>query len=187
MTLMSIDFTAEHRRKCGECSLCCRLLPVRALGKEGGIKCKHQKFGKGCTVYKVLGAVAPECKLWSCRWLMDQDTADMSRPDRSHYVIDAMPDFVTLNNNETGETFHIPAIQVWCDPKYPDAHKDPALRAFLERRAAEEGACAIIRYSPKRGFVLFPPVLSHDGQWHEEHGNPVDRTHTATEIYEALS
>jgi len=46
--------------------------------------------------------------------------------------------------------------------------------------------CAIVRYSPKKGFVLFPPSLSSDGQWHEEYSNPVERTHTATEIIEAL-
>ena len=32
----SIDFTAETKRHCGGCTLCCKLLPVRSLGKDAG-------------------------------------------------------------------------------------------------------------------------------------------------------
>lgn len=173
-------------RRCGECTLCCRLLPVRELGKVAGERCKHQR-GLGCTVYQRLKTVSPSCSLWNCRWLVEADTADLARPDRSHYVVDVMPDYVR-GTTEAGESFEIPVVQIWVDPTYPDAHRDPALRAYLERRA-EEGIAALIRYSAHDGFSLIAPALAGDGQWHEvarPAGMPVDPEHSAADKVRVL-
>src|SRR2546423_255596 len=108
-------------RACGDCQLCCRLLPVKGiLNKPAGARCKHQKFGKGCMVYHRPG-MPPECAIWNCRWLVNDDTADLPRPDRAHYVIDLIPDYVTLVNDETGEKQNVEVVQVWIDPKHPAA------------------------------------------------------------------
>lgn len=94
----------------------------------------------------------------------------LRRPDRSHYVIDEVPDLVRVRNNETGEIVEeIEVMQVWVDPLYPDAHRDPELRAMLERNSI----VALIRYSSLKGFTLFPPGRTADGQWHEEGGETV--------------
>jgi len=172
-------------RQCGECQLCCRLLPVVALDKLANQKCRHQKFGKGCAVYHRRG-MPSECAIWNCRWLVSDDTDDLSRPDRSHYVIDMMPDFVTVRDDNTGNSFPIEVVQVWVDPKHRDAHRDPALRAYLSRRAAE-GKAALIRYGSNEAFTLLAPSFCDDGEWHEEGGTSENRTHTVTEIAEALS
>lgn len=168
------------QRHCGDCQLCCRLLPVRSplLDKNAGEKCKHQKFGVGCTVYRT-GKMPFECGVWNCRWLVNDDTADLRRPDRSHYVIDIMPDFVTAE----GQPFEV--VQIWVDPRYPDAHRDPALRAYLERRALE-GKVALIRYNARDAFTLVAPSLCDDGQWHEVAGTSSGRTHTHAEIVDTL-
>jgi hypothetical protein len=146
-------------RHCSSCSLCCRLLPTKEIDKPANTRCRHQRHGKGCAIY----ARRPfSCMAWSCRWLVNDDTADLSRPDRSHYVIDSLPDFITMQYDD-GETIDIPVLQIWVDPSYPDAHRDPQLRAYLERRGRENGAAAIIRYSSSDGFVLFPPSLTGEG------------------------
>lgn len=152
-------------RQCGDCQLCCRLLPVRPLDKKAGQRCRYQKFGKGCTVYRTK-QMPPDCALWNCRWLVNDDAGELARPDRAHYVIDIMPDYVTLRDNETGEGQHIQVVQIWCDPKHPDAHRDPALRRWIERRA-EQGIAAIIRFDNREALTIFAPPLTHDGQWHE--------------------
>lgn len=92
----------------------------------------------------------------------------MGRPDHTHYVIDIMPDFVFVK--EANE--HIPVVQVWCDPAHPDAHRDPALRAWLLHKAMEDGMMAVIRYDSKRGFVLIPPIFNSAREWveHESQG-----------------
>lgn len=158
-------------RKCGACTLCCKLTPVRELNKGANQRCDHQRHGKGCAIYPQR---PHSCRVWNCRWVLEDDTADLRRPDHSHYVIDVMPDFVTVQNNETGEQQHIPVLQVWVDPKFPHAHREPALRRYLLRRG-EEGMAAIIRYDASDGFVLFPPNMVPDGKWHEQRGQSVDR------------
>lgn len=88
-------------RQCGECTLCCNLLPVRSLDKGANERCKHQRGLKGCAVYASLERVSPECRLWSCRWISNSDTAELRRPDRSHYVIDPSPNYIEVED-ETG-------------------------------------------------------------------------------------
>ena len=144
-------------RQCGDCQLCCKLLPVPPLEKKAGERCRHQKFGKGCMVYHKPG-MPRDCALWNCRWLVNDDTADLPRPDRSHYVIDITPDHITLQDNETKERHVVQVVQIWIDPKHPLAHRDPALRAYLMRRG-EKGIAALVRYDNRRAVTLFPPNM----------------------------
>lgn len=170
-------------RACGDCQLCCKLLPVGSLKKGAGVKCQHQRVGKGCMVYHRLWGVAPECKLWSCRWLVADDTGDMRRPDRAHYVIDPMPDFVTLDPHDGTGPQRREVAQIWIDPDYPDAHRDPALRAWLEKR----NVIGLVRYNNERALALMPPKMMDTGQWCERasnlnHENP----HTFADVLDAL-
>lgn len=171
-------------RECGECQLCCKLVPVEALNKPAGQKCVNQKFGKGCTVYHRSG-FPTECRLWNCRWLVGDDTADQSRPDRSHIVIDVVPDFVTITDNQTGDTFHIQVVQCWVDPRYPTAYREKAFLDYVQRRG-KEGTAAILRFNNREAITLFPPSMSSDNQWHEVIGNP-GPTHTFEDITRALT
>jgi hypothetical protein len=176
-------YEADTARSCGGCSLCCRLLPMPELHKPANTRCQHQKFKKGCAIY----ARRPSsCMHWSCRWLLGNDTADMPRPDRCHYVLDPMPDFITMRSNETGETVvHYEAVQIWLDPRFPDAHKDPALRRYLERRA-EERTVGLIRLSGQEAFALFAPSMSEDRQWHEVRTTaPVGKQHSLEDYFAA--
>jgi len=195
-------------RRCGDCQLCCKLLPMQAdadrqlqrtgtieaaikvglltrhdadhtvadFDKPAGQRCPHQRHHKGCSVY----AVRPfGCRFWNCRWLAEDDVADLQRPDRSHYVIDVSPDFV-----RDGERT-VPVIQVWIDPDYPDAHRDPALRAFL-LRSAHEGYAALIRLSSMNAFLLAAPPFFTDGEWHEIHSDVHEQEHTVEDKVKAL-
>lgn len=143
------------KRQCGGCSLCCKSLPVPPLRKPAGKSCDYQKFRKGCAVYRS-ASMPPECRLWSCRWLVNDDAAELSRPDRSHYVIDVMPDYISLRDNTTGELINIQVVQIWVDPRHRDAHRDAALRRWLQRRA-EQGIAALIRFNSRDAVALFAP------------------------------
>jgi hypothetical protein len=172
-------------RQCGDCQLCCRLLPVPPLGKKAGERCQHQKFKKGCAVYRT-AAMPTACAVWNCRWLVNDDAAELGRPDRVHYVIDIMPDFVSIGHDGSAERQHIQVVQVWCDPKHPEAHRDPALRRWLHRRA-EQGVAAIIRFDARDALILFAPPLAHDGAWHEVRTASREQTHSLSEIVAALA
>jgi Putative zinc- or iron-chelating domain len=200
-------------RQCGQCTLCCKLLPMQheqrekaartialmvehgmmspgeartispEFDKPAGERCPHQQHHKGCAIYSRRPA---SCRLWSCRWLTGEDTTDLRRPDRSHYVIDILPDFIRVdptggNNLDT----NVPVIQIWLDDGFPDAHTDPALRAYLLRRA-KEGIAALIRLSNREAFVLVAPPLSRTGEWYEHRSGRNEREHTAEEKVAAL-
>lgn len=169
-------------RACGDCQLCCRLVPVRELDKGAGQKCSHQRHAKGCAVYRQAG-MPPSCHLWNCRWLVGT-VPGVSRPDRSHYVIDIMPDFITaVDGSGTRETFEV--VQIWIDPRYPEAHRDPALRSWLAE-LGERNILGLIRFDNRRAITLVPPVMT-GGDWLEhDEGISTDETHTAREIADAL-
>lgn len=154
---------------------------IDVFDKPAGERCPHQRR-TGCAVYerRPFG-----CRSWTCRWLVNKDTADLSRPDRSHYVIDTMPDHIMSRDRATGEERAIEVVTIWCDPKYPNAHRDPCLRAFLERRG-REGVAALVRYSLQDGLVIMPPAISDDGKWHELRGEASERQSDTLETIKAL-
>jgi hypothetical protein len=171
-------------RHCSGCTLCCKLLPMQSgtfhpakhpeayrvfgtpgmlhdFDKAAGARCPHQRH-TGCAVYakRPMG-----CRCWSCRWLTEQDTADLRRPDRTGYVIDAMPDFIRAMPHDGSESRAIQVVQIWIDPKRRDAWvDDEALWRYLERRAAE-GMAAILRFNTTESLVLIPPQISGEPKW----------------------
>jgi hypothetical protein len=50
------------------------------------------------------------------------------------------------------------------DPKHPTAHRDPAFRPYVERRA-EQGIAAIIRFGQRKATILFAPAFADDMRW----------------------
>lgn len=184
MTSVSLQFAPKGNRRCGDCQLCCKLmpLPLPLYNKPAGERCKHQKHGVGCAIYARRPAC---CAMWSCRWLVNDDTADLRRPDRSRYVIDVMQDFVTLRPNDGSEPYNVPVVQIWCDAKAPDAWRDPALLAYLDRRG-KDGVAAIIRFDNKRGITVFPPSMTGD-TWREYPNGELRPEHTFMEKVAAIS
>jgi hypothetical protein len=152
-------------RSCGDCTLCCRLLPIADLKKPAGVKCQHVRYGKGCSIYP---SRPLDCRAWACRWVADPEVkaAGLPRPDRAHYVLDVMWDYVEMEDKLSGERKKLSVLQVWVDPQHPDAWRSPALREYL-LKLSKKGSAAIIRWSSTKMMVLFPPTMSADGEWHE--------------------
>jgi hypothetical protein len=151
-------------RQCGGCTLCCKLVPVEELRKLAGARCAHQRTGKGCTVYPTRPV---SCREWSCMWLVgiqeNGQALSLSRPDRTHYVIDSVPDIVRVTYDDGSPELQQDVMQVWVDPLYPDAHEDLALRRMLD----DNGIIALVRYNTEQAFTLCPPSRSADHQWHQ--------------------
>jgi hypothetical protein len=94
-------------------------------------------------------------------------------------------DYITAQDNETGEDRHIQVVQIWIDPKHPEAHRDPALRRYVERRA-NEGTAALVRFDERKATVLFAPAFSVDGQWHEIDTGISEQQHEIEDVVRAL-
>lgn len=149
-------------RNCGACKACCTLVPVELADewKPHNVRCKHLR-SSGCGIYAKRPA---PCRAWSCRWLMDASTAAIRRPDLAGYAIDPSLDTILAD----GEPMEV--IQIWCDPARPDAHRDPALRAWLASMAERFGMVAVVRWGAGDGMVLAPPAFSANGEWFEHRG-----------------
>jgi Fe-S-cluster containining protein len=191
-------------RSCGGCTLCCKLMPVqggaddtlwdlvpnmiarglmtervaaetlRDFDKPAGQRCPHQ-CSKGCRVYDQRPLA---CRFWSCAWVGGMaGTEKLGRPDRTRYVINPVPDY--CEGEQDGRHFKIPVLEVWCDPNFPDAWRDPALLAYLNYRAQKDGFAALIRYGSDNAFFVAPPALTNDGKWLEKRSNKLPGpTHT---------
>jgi hypothetical protein len=164
------------KRHCGDCQLCCKLLPIPEFKKPAGERCQHQRHSIGCNIYP---RRPHACMVWNCRWLGGADTG--SRPDRAHYVVDIMPDFITATD-EHGTRNQVPVIQVWIDPAYPEAHRDPRLRAWIER----ENMPALIRFNAVDAIMIAPPSWSADRKWFETKPKCHETTHSFADIEAAL-
>jgi hypothetical protein len=200
-------------RQCGGCTACCRDLPMSRdfrtreeiaeaivamiergfahpaefkgmlaeFDKPAGRRCVHQCF-KGCRVYERRPF---SCRIWNCRWLVNADCADLRRPDRSHVIIDIMPDFVQLDQGDGSPLLNIEIVQMWCDKRYPDAWREPSIRAYIERRAAE-GIATMIRFDAQDALTVLAPPFWDDGQWREFRGTALDE-HRGKELFEGLA
>lgn len=73
--------------QCGECTVCCTLLPVKWLNKPAGESCIHCQGG--CTIHDVKPA---ECSDFECAWLQSNvDNPDL-RPDRCGIIFEKTTD-----------------------------------------------------------------------------------------------
>lgn len=172
-------------RKCGSCTLCCKLLPVDEgvavekrpdgsfnvimLGwhKMAGEKCRHQVSGKGCRVHGT-PQMPMACKAFTCRWLSEPETKDLERPDRVGYVLDVMPDVGVMRDEHSGKEYVLKTIQIWVDPARPDAHHDPKLRAYLRKKFHAGGEVGSVRFDEVHGLTLFPPESNTGATWVEK-------------------
>ena len=93
-----------------------------------------------------------------------------------------MPDFVT-NQSADGEKTAIPVVQIWIDPKFPDSHRDPELRAWLIRR---QGFCGLVRYGNDDALLIIPPYLNDTGEWIEKGSNMRESNHSFADVLKAL-
>jgi hypothetical protein len=88
---------AKTGRRCGECSLCCRLLDVKEL-KPTGQWCPHCQPGQGgCTIYQNRPRV---CRDYACAWLINSDLDDSWYPAHSRIIVDSTL-FPTVSETET--------------------------------------------------------------------------------------
>jgi len=150
-------------RTCGGCTFCCTAVPAQLDSglKKAGERCVHQRH-PGC---KIHSRKPVACQAWSCRWLFDDATEHMRRPDHAGFCIDPQTDTVLANG------VPLPVLQVWVDPKRPEAHRDPALRDHCERVYRRWSIAALVRWGTGDGMLLVPPGRPGD-PW-TEHGGTV--------------
>lgn len=142
------------KRVCGDCQLCCRLLPTEEIGKVANVRCQYQRHGVGCAIHS---RKPMSCSLWNCRWLVNDDMDDQQRPDRTGIVHDIMPDVIRITPHDGTPPTTVPVIVVWIDPDRRDLWRQSA--GFL-RYVGRQSCPVMVRFSSREGTVLLPPAVT---------------------------
>ena len=87
-------------RTCGDCSQCCRILPVWVDDKfkSSGVWCKYCTQ-PGCSIYDTL--IPKSCKDYFCGWIQNENIPDEYKPNLSGIVLEV------LDNNPNTTKFWI--------------------------------------------------------------------------------
>ncbi len=123
-------------RACGACTLCCKVMGIKALDKPRDVWCSHASRG-GCSIY----ADRPEeCRTFSCLWLLEENLGPEWKPDKSKLV---------LTVNQAGRR-----NMVYVDVGSPDAWR----RAPYHQRLM-----AMMQAGLSRGWLTFIVVGERTG------------------------
>lgn len=75
--------------ECGECTLCCELLPIKALSKPPNVLCTFCK--DGCTIH---GNHPEECKKFECAYYQMKKVNINLRPDKCKVIFEKLSDSI---------------------------------------------------------------------------------------------
>ena len=76
-------------RECGQCTLCCKVLPIKELGKPHDQWCQHCDVGRGCRIYDQRPSV---CRGFYCDYRTQALVGEHWFPARSKMVLFSEPD-----------------------------------------------------------------------------------------------
>jgi hypothetical protein len=127
-------------RRCGTCTLCCKLLTIPAFGNPSGQWCPHCVQGKGCALYPDW---PEECRTFFCGYLKWPALGEHWRPSRSKLVVAFKP-----NGME---------IVIHVDPGVPNAWRTEPFHSEIRNMAANtEGTYSVFVQIGRRIIVIFP-------------------------------
>lgn len=127
-------------RKCGPCSLCCKVAIVPELQKPGGVWCGYAKLpAQGCRVYGDSQRRPRVCDRFNCAWILQRAMPDNMRPD----LVNA---YITGLKGMEGIAVHV-------DPQHPDAWRTGALGEYLKMLSAK-GVRIAVAIGEKRYAII---------------------------------
>ena len=103
-------------RRCGDCTLCCKVMEIEALTKPADAWCPHCRPKRGCAIHDRRPA---ECVNFNCLWLVNERLGERWKPSKAKFV---------LTTSEDG-------IEVRCDPGFPDAWRREPYASEIRRWA----------------------------------------------------
>ena len=150
-------------RACGECTLCCNLLPIEELNKPRGVWCQHAKKGKGCAIYPDRPS---GCRTWRCQWIISDIMGEELRPDRCDVVCDTViraDEPAAMINEETGERHEFQVMQMWSKPgRWARPWRHPSLQKIITGYA-ELGYATAVRHGVDTWLIVTGPIAESVG------------------------
>jgi hypothetical protein len=106
-------------RRCGTCTLCCKVNGVVELSKPMGAWCRHCVRTTGCAIYE---GRPHGCRVFYCEWMLEPALGPEWKPDRARFA---------LTVSDDGHR-----ITAMVDPGYPSAWRRPPYYEKLKQWAA---------------------------------------------------
>ena len=138
---MKIASVAREERRCGDCTLCCKVMTVEEIKKPNGQWCPHCVTGRGCAVY----ASRPnECRAFLCGYLLWPALGEHWLPVRSKLVLAFKPDGME--------------IIVHVDPGVPNAWRAEPYYSEIRRMAGQAAGTSYTVFVQigRRVIAVFP-------------------------------
>ena len=165
-TERAIEFGKKRTgRECGECSLCCKVIPIYkksiSAGEEDVSKpadewCKHCRPGcGGCSIYPNRPKI---CRGFACNWLIDISVPEYWRPTESKIVM----------HFRKGEDDKI-IFNICVDTEFPNAwRQEPYYSDILKfsRKGLEELGEPVGPYAFVEADELAPQADIFGGFWY---------------------
>jgi hypothetical protein len=128
-------------RRCGDCTLCCKVLKIVELNKPQGAWCQHCKPGKGCQIYS---GRPHECQRFYCGYLLQENLGEEWKPNHSKIII-----VTELNGNR---------ISAHVDPQRPDAWKREPFYNQLKQwaKAVLPSRGQVVACVGRHAYMIFP-------------------------------
>ena len=149
---------AASGRKCGICSMCCKLLPIHQLEleKPPGEWCRHCIPGRGCGIYEDRPDV---CRGFKCHWLRDGLWGDEWKPNKCKMVL--------MDGEMTNGQ---PALRVYVDWGFPGIWRRAPYYQQLINFSITHYPVGVAERT--RRFLIYKGVelAEKQGQWGEENG-----------------
>jgi len=94
--------TKIENNKCGECTLCCELLPIPEIGKSENVLCTDCTLKKGCNIYNE----RPEsCVNFDCLYISSNEMELELRPDNCNVIFDMITTKIYMALNHYNDPF----------------------------------------------------------------------------------
>ena len=124
-------------RRCGDCTLCCKVMAIEELAKPAGQWCRHCRPGRCCLIHETRPA---ECRDFNCLWLIDERFGPHWKPSQSKLVVTASED----------------GLEIRCDPGFPGAWRNaPFYREIKTLAGAGEAHdVSVLAISGKRMILV---------------------------------
>ena len=82
------------KKECGDCTLCCMVLPIHQVQSPPSVMCQHCTIESKCNIYDT----RPEaCKNFNCEWILDETMSDDLRPDKTGVIFEKITNTIYLS------------------------------------------------------------------------------------------
>ena len=113
------------KRDCSNCTLCCVVTEIKALGKKINEPCLYI-CSKGCAIHKGRPAAF---RRYACQWLVRPDFSEDLRPDLCGVVFEKLRE--------------VPIVIIQVDPERKDAWMGPLVQSQIYKLRSEGLSVAV--------------------------------------------